>query len=405
MPLFEPFAHYLAYLATDQETFRGLRGLYDGVLVPGTIAAWQRQGTGGFVLSLSATEASPPYVIDSRFPLFQQSLPAAKQSHIALAEIFEDPELVRDTIEPVVGDFPDERLRQYAECWLAFNRAYGQSSVEKFDKYAARLGEEALHPDNAQTPEAILAPYFVASGASDPWWERAKLMFDYTQAAAGQLTCLRVVAAQDVYALDELLADIEDTHVVVWVSGLDEHKAPVVKLSAYRSSLQAAQTRGQRIFALYGGFFSVLQATAGLTGAAHGVGFSEHREWRELPQSGAPPARFYIRRWHRYAPRDLAQTLWEADRTLCECNCEHCGGRSPNEMDYHDLMKHSVFCRQQEIEEWRDRSVDEATESLTAEYETSSNRIQGLMLLPAVKARALELVSHLPNWAVALKSP
>ena len=57
--LFEPFSHYLAYLATDQETYRDLRGQYDGLLVPGTIAAWQRQGTGGFVLSLSAAAGSP----------------------------------------------------------------------------------------------------------------------------------------------------------------------------------------------------------------------------------------------------------------------------------------------------------------------------------------------------------
>jgi hypothetical protein len=402
MPLFESFAHYLAYLATDQETFRDLRGSYDGVLVPGTIAAWQRQGTGGFVLSLSATEASPPYVIDSRFPLFQQALPAAKQSHIALAEIFEDPALVRDTVEPTVDDFPDARLRQYAQCWVAFNQSYGQTSVEKFDKYAGRLGEDTLQLANVQTPEAILAPYFVAHSTADPWWERSKRLFEESREAAGGFSCVRVVAAQDVYALDELLPDVPDPEVVVWASGLDEHKAPVAELRAYRDALRSAQARAQQVFALYGGFFSVLQASAGLTGAAHGVGFSEHREWRELPRSGAPPARFYIRRWHRYAPRDLAQTLWEADRSLCECDCPHCDGRPPNAMDYHDLMKHSVFCRQDEINQWRGRPAAAAAAALSAEYEASSRRILELMLLPAVKARALELVSHLPRWSSAL---
>jgi hypothetical protein len=403
MPLFDPFAHYLAYLATDQETFRDLRGAYNGVLVPGTIAAWQRQGTGGFVLSLSATEASPPYVIDPRFPLFQQALRSAKQSHLALADIFEDRTLVKDTIEPEVGDFADDKLKLYAECWVNFHRIYGESSVEKFDKYAARLNEEAVQAANAQAPEAILAPYFVARSSSDPWWERSSQLFAMTRDAASGFPCVRVVAAEDVYALEELLADTSEDRVVVWVSGLDEYKAPAAELRTYRSALQNAKQRQQRIFALYGGFFSVLQASAGLTGAAHGVGFSEHRVWRELPQSGAPPARFYVPRWHRYAPVDLAQALWEQDSSLCECACEHCGGRSPIEMEYHDLMKHSVYCRQAEIDQWQAQPSEDAATALAKEHEESSDLILGLTLLDPVKGRALELLSHLPRWAEALR--
>ncbi len=402
MPLFTPFAHYLAYLATDQETFRDLRGSYDGVLVPGTIAAWQRQGTGGFVLSLSATEDSPPYIIDPRFPLFQQALPSAKQSHAALAEIFEDPSLVQTDKSPEPEQFTHARLRSIATGWVAFNTSYGQTSNEKFDKYAKRLGEDAPVPTDARSPEAILAPYFVAQGASDPWWARSKQLFDETRSAANGLSCIRVVAAEDVHALDELLADIPDRELAVWVSGLDEHKAPAEDLASYRRSLEAARGREQQIFALYGGFFSVLQASAGLDGAAHGVGFSEHRSWRELPQSGAAPARFYMPRWHRYVPQDLAQTLWEIDRSLCQCACPHCDGRGPIAMTYHDLMKHSVWCRQEEINQWSNQSPDAAGRALTAEYEASSNQILGLMLLPAVKARALDLVSHLPRWVAAL---
>jgi hypothetical protein len=402
MPLFTSFAHYVAYLATDQETFLDLRGSYDGVLVPGTIAAWQRQGTGGFVLSLSATEASPPYVIDPRFPLFQQALPSAKQSHAALAEIFGDPSLVQTDRSPVPEQFTDARLRTLAAGWVAFNTSYGQTSNEKFDKYAKRLGEDAPVPTDALSPEAILAPYFVARGVSDPWWAISKRLFEATRAAANGLSCIRVVAAEDVHALDELLAEVPDREVVVWVSGLDEHKALADDLATYRRSLKAAGARGKKIFALYGGFFSVLQASVGLDGAAHGIGFSEHRNWRELPQSGAPPARFYMRRWHRYVSQDLAQTLWERDRSLCVCACPHCDGHAPNAMSYHDLMKHSVFCRREEIDQWSNQSPEAAAQALTAEYEASSSQILQLMLLPVVNAKALDLISHLPRWATAL---
>jgi hypothetical protein len=403
MPLFTTFAHYLAYLATDQETFRDLRASYDGVLVPGTIAAWQRQGTGGFVLSLSATEAAPPYVIDPRFPLFQQTLPQAKQSHSALAEIFGDPALVQTKFEPVAGQFTDARVRALARAWVDFNLAYDETSNEKFDKYAKRLKEEVPKSVDARAPELILAPYFVATGPQDPWWDRSKLLFTETCAIASGVSCARVVAAEDVFAIDGLLSDVPAEKLVVWVSGLNEYKASVDELMAYRGALLAATARGQHMFGLYGAFFSVLQASAGLTGAAHGVGFSEHRDWRELPQSGAPLARFYMPRWHRYVPVDFAQTLWQLDRSLCQCDCDHCGAQPPIAMSYHELMKHSVWCRQKEIDRWAGTTSPVlAAAALRSEYEASLKQLDQLTLLAPVRARALDLISHLPRWADAL---
>jgi hypothetical protein len=401
MSLFDRFAHYLAYQATDQQTFRDLRDVYGGLLVPGTIAAWQRQGTGGFVLSLSATQASPPYVIDPRFPLFQQELPSAKQSHFALAEIFGDRRLVRTETRPEPDEFPNERLRHIAEHWVAFNESYGETSNTSFDKYAERLGEEVPLAVNASAPEAILAPYFVAYGLNDPWWERSKRLFEETQrASAGQ--CIRVVAAEDVRALNELLPDVSDTRVVVWASGLDEYVALAEDLSGYRSCLRNARARGQQISALYGGFYSVLQATVGLDGAAHGVGYSEHRQWRELPTSGAAPARFYMRRWHRYVPQDFAQTIWEHDQSLPECDCRYCRGRPPIALNYHDLMKHSVWCRQQEIDDWIDQPSSVAAQTLATEHSTSEAALARMLVAPVVRGRGIKFIEHLPRWAAAL---
>jgi len=251
MPLFTTFAHYLAYLATDQETFRELRSSYNGVLVPGTIAAWQRQGTGGFVLSLSATEAAPPYVIDPRFPLFQQALPVAKQSHRALAEIFGDTTLVQTRFDPVADEFSDIRVRALAKAWVDFNLAYDETSNEKFDKYAKRLQEDVPKSADARAPELILAPYFVATGTQDPWWGRSKLLFTETCAAAGDVSCARVVAAEDVFAIDGLLSDLPAERLVVWVSGFNEYKASVDELAAYRAALAAAKARGQEFVTLW----------------------------------------------------------------------------------------------------------------------------------------------------------
>lgn len=403
MPPFNPYSHYLAYGATDQETFRELREIYTGVLVPGTIAAWQRQGTGGFVLSLSATAEAPPYMIDPRFPLFQQGLSDPKQSHTALAEIFGDSALIRAD-DPTPDLFLDERLAELARQWVTFNQEYGATSNEKFDKYMDRLGED-IGVEHAQGPEAILAPYFACSGPDDPWWSKSVRLFEGAQAASGDETILRVVCAPHSGALDPLLGDLGGPEqLVVWVSGLDEHKASPGDLIQYRSAIAAANSRGQEPFALYGGFFSVLLGVAGLRGQAHGVGFSEHRNWRELPTSGAAPARFYLRRAHRYVPQDLAQTMYEQSPDLTECPCPYCDGRPPVALAYHELMKHSVWCRNEEIDRWYGQGEATAAELLETEHEAMTAAIRSGALPPAMRARAITSIEHLPVWAEALRA-
>jgi hypothetical protein len=406
MPPFQPFAHYLAYGATDQQTFRELRDTYSGVLVPATIAAFQRQGTGGFVLSLSATSEAPPYMIDPRFPLFQQALVSPKKSHTALAELLDDPDLIVSNRDPSPDAFDDDRIAAIARKWVEFNSGYGSKENEKFDKYAKRLGEDELRPEQAQGPEVILAPYFACDGSADPWWQRSALLFAHTRAAAGAgVQTLRVVCARFSGALGEMLESLgEPEQLVVWVSGLDEHNAPAHELVGYRQAIATAVERGHEPFALYGGFFSVLLGTEGLRGASHGVGFSEHRNWRELPESGAPPARYYLRRAHRYVPQDLAQALYHVSSDLTECPCPHCAGRPPIALDYHELMKHSVWCRAEEIEAWYGVDPGTAADLLGTEYDALSAQISQAMLAPRIRTRANGAIAHLPDWTAALRA-
>ena len=171
----------------------------------------------------------------------------------------------------------------------------------------------------------------------------------------------------------------------------------------YQSALVNASERGQQAFALYGGFFSVLLGTSGLRGSAHGVGFSEHRNWRELPESGAPPARFYMRRAHRYVPQPLAQELWNTDSDLVRCRCPYCGGRPPVALDYHELMKHSVCCRAEEIERWYGQDPETVAELLDTEHGSLTQQIGDGGLPPAIHARAITALEHMPRWVAALE--
>lgn len=393
----EGFTHYLSYGATDQQTVRFLANLYDGLLVPGTVAAFQREGTGGFVLALSALPDAPTYAIDPRFPLFQQRLPRPKQSHIALAELFGVPALVSAT-EPQPADFPDEMLGTIAESWANFNGGYQEVAGSKFDKYARRLGEP-VQPANAQPPQYVLPPYLIAQAPDDPWWTVSARLYDETAARLDAPSrAVRVIATAEASNLGELLRSVPDSRLAIWVSGLDELTASPHDLLAYARAIRASGDSGQALFALYGGFFSVLLHSVGLGGSSHGIGYGENRSWIELPESGPPPARYYLPQLHRYVQPDEAARLYFADRRLAECHCKECNGDAPLGLDYHALMRHSVRCRTLEIEEWQALSVEEIGDRLGGELDEFRRILHTSSLPDVASARAETRARHMGRW-------
>jgi hypothetical protein len=397
--MFERFSHYLFYGANDQQTVRQLVDHYQGLIVPGTVAAFQKEGTGGFVPSLSAIPGAPPYLIDPRFPLFQKALASPRKSHLALAELLGAPELIR-TADPRPDDFGDELIRTVARNWVDFNMSYEARQAGKFKKYA-KLLEEDVDQDAAQAPRAIIAPYLVSG--DDDWWQRSDMLMKATvEAAPGSVEVLRVVAAAGAQKLGSRLAEIQDERVIVWVSDLKELEVMPSELVYYGESIRAAAGRGQSCFALYGGFFSVLLASIGLNGACHGIGYGEHRSWPELPQSGPPPSRYYAPRFHRYIGQDLAYQLWSRDADLTGCSCPICKNGPPM-LSYHDLMKHSVFARQAEIQRWADLDIDQVCDQLRGESVQLEKDLEAARLPDPLLGPANRATVHLSRWLLALE--
>jgi hypothetical protein len=404
--MFDGFSHYLSYGATDQTTARELTGDYDGLLVPGTVASFQTDGTRGFVLTLNASRRTR-YVIDPRFPLFQNHLPQPKKSHEALARILGDETLISRHGTPAPASFDDHRVATIAGSWLNFNSGYTEVSSKHFDKYAERLGEVVL-PENSQGPEYVLAPYAVAGSTTDPWWAVTSALWRSSVNQASGTTAsrlVRVVAASTAGALTPLLADCDEQRLAVWVSGLDELDASEggkQALLAYGRAV-AGRSTNTALFALYGGFFSVLLGNVGLRGASHGIGYGESRDWVELPQSGPPPVRYYLPRAHRYVSQDLALELWRSARELVICHCQECQGRSPAVLDYHALMRHSVRCRHREIMEWSGLTLEEAAALLDDDAAAFKQAI-GFMDLPRnLRQQADKSFVHLSAWADVLR--
>jgi hypothetical protein len=397
------FAHYVSYGATDQQTVRNLAGSYTGILVPGTVAAFQREGTGGFVLSLSATPASPEYAIDPRFPLFQQALSRPKRSHRSLAEALGAPGLVRSR-DPNPRDFTPTLVRTIARSWAEFNGTYRSRAGGKFAKYARRLGRP-VESTESKPPTFVLAPYLAVSNRTDPWWELSKSLFDRTEEHVEDVgRCIRVIAAKDVSALEELIEDVPEERLAVWPSGLDEITSTSGDLGDYARTIQRASEGGRSLFALYGGFFSVLMNNLGLSGASHGIGYGEYRNWIELPTSGPPPARYYLPQLHRYVQPDEATRLFLADSRLSACGCQECNGDPPLGLDYHALMRHSVRCREREITEWAGLSLGDMVTRLDEEATEFRQVLHASGLPEVVISRTERQAAHLARWVDALES-
>ncbi|GAA5230105.1 hypothetical protein [Arthrobacter cryoconiti] len=400
--MFNRFQHFLSYGSTDQQTVRELSEYFDGLIVPGTIAAFQAEGTKGFVLTLSA-RSNDPYVIDSRFPLFQNRLPSPKKSHLMLADVMGVPTLVNRHATPRPTDFDDEMVQTIARAWVDFNVGFESVQMKTFDKYASRLKEQVL-PQDRQDPAFVLPPYTMVGEISDGWAEVSESLWaascQYADTKGVRSKLRRVVAASSSTVWNELASAVDDEEVVAWVSGLDEFKVnSEAELIAYGQALQNSQSRDQSVFALYGGFLSVLLSRHGLNGSSHGIGFGEHRDWVELPSSGAPPARYYVPKLHRYIGVDVAEILWRQFPELIACSCGECEGGSPSALDYHGLMKHSVRARAAEIEMWLNMPTAAVVDQLTTDSQSFKSAISRLSAPSKVIRRAEDSYTHLGMWA------
>ncbi|MBF4603134.1 hypothetical protein [Curtobacterium sp. VKM Ac-2884] len=406
------FQHFLSYGSTDQEAARSLTGIFDGLLVPGTIAAFQADGTKGFVLTLSA-RSSEPYAIDSRFPLFQNGSLPWKKSHLQLAQILGLDGYIKDGVTGGLSpaNFDDALVARVAEGWLSFNVDFENVGAKVFDKYAKRLPDDDIKIEDAQAPEWVMPPYLMVSSLTDPWGAVSERIWqasvDLVAQSSSAVRLRRVVAGESAAVWDALLQKLPEKDLAGWVSRLDEFDVTTAgrrELVEYGKALRSATERGQRIFALYGGFFSVLLHRFGLEGSSHGVGYGEHRDHVELPSSGAPPARFYVPRLHRYIGVDIAGAIWEQAPELVECFCPECEGRSPTSLDYHQLMRHSVRVRADEIDTWAHLPTLDVCARLREDFRAFSTALPGLALPRAVVKRAEGLYLHLESWAAVLET-
>lgn len=416
------FRHFMAYGNSDQASFRNsaVRGTFDVMTVPGTIASYYQEATVAFVLA-----SQLEYLIDPRTPLFQGEMGKPRASHITLAEwhgqtvhsavlrgsatfdpAFYNQSVVTELVTEVV-----ERQRTYA--------GHAQAVKQKLDRYAALLAEamqqQGAPPPtkNISQPYTVLAPYFAVSGTSDPWWGVMEKV--WTAAARlsqpGEITPVLCLDgrpkenADGVAALAELLPMLPSalsSKAFFWITDFDERKVSESQLRKLWNVI-AAQPESSQLVNLYGGFFSICMRHAGLHGFGNGLTYSESRAWPALASTGAAPPRYYVRDLHVFMPQAVAAILESVDPYFV-CPCDACvdwraTGQSIASLPYHDLKRHFALARRWELDQTVAIPLEDVADQLEAARDRAIAASDGNMGL-----KSLPDLGYLTRWAAVLRS-
>lgn len=424
------FRHLLAYGNSDQASFRHaeVRGSFDTMTVPGTIASYYDEATAAFVLS-----SKIPYLIDPRTPLFQDELAAPRASHYTLADWHGQSVRARIPADGAAAHFPPSFwtppvVRQMVAEIVDRQRAYAANAprvTKKLARYAKLLAEAmqqqqaVVPPGDPSGPSAVLAPYFAVTGLSDPWWSVVKEVW----AASGAMPdpseispvlCVgprrddtqsgtRVTDGVAVLAelLPELPAALART-AYVWITGFDERAVDEGTLLRLWRTVQG-RPQGWDLINMYGGFFSICLRYAGLAGFGNGLTYSESRAWPALASTGSAPPRYYIRDLHLFLPPAAAAALIDAEPGF-ECPCNACAelraaGGTIAAMPYHSLKRHFALARAWELSQ----TATLPPHNLAADLRTAKQRLDAAG--PHLPRGMSPNGEHLSRWANVLDSP
>jgi hypothetical protein len=402
--------HWLSYSHSDQGLFRNaqLDDSWDTLVVPGTLATFYFEGTGGFVLAQRA-----PYVIDPRTPLIQTSLELKRSppraSHLKLLEIH-DPEPAAWWPEREIPreHWEDGRWPAVVERVLDFQARYSTSATAKLDKYerlkAEARGETVPTTRETDEPARFVPPYWAVQGSADPWWALTREAIELAVDAHGARVQPLLAIREDVPAsvLSELIADLPEglTDVFCWKGAWVEAKATDADVAGWVDAIRVARGRGISVTNLYGGFLSALMLPLGLAGFGHGVGYSEARDTRRLGETGAAETRYYVPAVHAFLTVPSAQPLIDHLPAAWSCRCSVCESVSVDgrpaiaRLSQEQRKAHFLLCRRDEIE-----AVERDPRAVLAQVEEVANWLAQNPLPPINTNR---LVQPLRAWHAAI---
>ncbi len=404
--------HFLAYGNSDQASFRdpAVRGSMDYLTVPGTIAAYYPDATAAFVLS-----SELHYVIDPRTPLFQGRLETPRPSHVALAQ------WLGPSVSAQVARAVNTRVTLGSEFYtlpvvrevvvelVSRQRDYGgragtlQAKLGRYQLLLAQARREEVSPTPISIgppPDFVLLPYFFSAG-HDGWEAVNANIWEVASQVEQPEGLSPVIAATTPESLHHLLNSVPEglSHTAFfWLDGFNERLSQTGLLQEVWAFV-ADQPAGRSLVNLYGGFFSICLSHAGLFGFSNGLGYSESRDWPELPATGAAPARYYVRSLHAHVTPAVAQLIVDLEPAL-RCDCPICAGAvSIIGLSYHALKAHFALARRWELDLVANQSKAAIVEMLRRDWQVFDRVISPRF----PRGIAQPGSDHLLRWAEVLE--
>ncbi len=176
-------------------------------------------------------------------------------------------------------------------------------------------------------PEFLVPPYFYASSLDDDWYKISLAMAKYAASRRKDDKVVPVICLSDQILKDESATNrlVDDYRgfdsVLIWINGLDETRATVSQLVGYGRLVKRFAASGVVPLALYGGFFALNLATAGLGGLSSGVCYAEWKDVSRQATGGGAPKRYYVPWAHTKVVNANAITFYTANAgEFCKCS-------------------------------------------------------------------------------------
>jgi hypothetical protein len=385
--------HYLAYQHNVQRYFKDYNDVYDGVLIPLSIAISFPTGTYGFVRALCAKDREKQYAIDPRTPLFQKAWNRAsvREPHEKMAAVLGEPFTTKGLTSRVqASDFEDVNvIKRVAKLCLEFQQEFRtrEEDARKLAKYKKLLGVEVL--GDLREPQFVIPPYFQFSSTADPWFDISMRFMDATvklKPVAPVRPVLHFDDWESVTGVKGLVALLKEKGIrSVWLYPNDchEHDCPELSLERYRDTVKEISEGGLEVGALFGGYFAILMSEFGLSSFSNGIGYGE---WRDsgYHRGGTADLRVYIPKLHRFVGAPQAQSLIDGDPDYFASDSELLAScvaarRPVTDLELAETLEHFMECRQVELEFVEAKGLEGAR----AELEETLRHLKKLGLLVA----------------------
>lgn len=380
----------------DREVLKQLRDSFAGMVIPAHILAHSSDATRVAVDYIDRLYFIDPmtyiltsdniksYVTNNKENTgikFKTSIEKLTTEY-GLIDFFRD----RDYKELTPDDFTDDFIQDFCEKNLAFQQTKlnGQaaSAYKKYSDILKEVDSESFEAKDHQ-PTVIIPPYFHSEKTTDRWHsvnvklalKTLELCDDSLVVSPIILTCAKNLSAK-------LLKSYEAfSEIILWVADLDESRSistasQIEKLKLLKAFVETAKAKDVSVTNLYGSYYSALLTKLGLKAFCNGIFYGEYKDYRSKVGGGAPPARFYISKLHKFYLVPVAVALIQDDRDLFDAEPE----KSKKLLNYNfeniSLMsqdqslaqKHFLFARESELQLVRSKTLEELVDYLGSNF-------------------------------------